>query len=71
MTEREQRGRSGGKEKSEGGQNRGSREMEMEETEVEKTEREKREDVWKDGGRREKARGRREMPDGATKTQHE
>lgn len=35
------------------------------------TEGRNKEEVCKDRGRREKARGRREMPDGGTKTQHE
>lgn len=38
---------------------------------MEKTEGENKEEAWKDGARREEARGRWEMPDGGTQTQHE
>lgn len=45
---------------------------EKENVKMENTEGEnKEEEVWKDGGRREEARGRWDMPDGGTQTQHE
>lgn len=64
MTERDQRVRSGGKETSKGGENRGGRLVEGQ------REGTRRRYGKMEGGER-KARGRREMPDGWTKTQRE